>query len=75
MTDWDGSSSMDPSLEKTAEHAEIQSDPSVISVSFGPWEHPRETFEVKKPPLVGIDRGTSQEQRPRQLSRGRSCSR
>ena len=46
MTDWDGSSSMDPSLEKTAEHAEIQSDPSVISVSFGPWEHPRETFEV-----------------------------
>ena len=33
---------MDPSSEKTAEHAKIQSDPGVMSVSVGAWEHSRE---------------------------------
>ena len=35
---------MDPSLEKTAEHTEVQSDLSVMSVSVGAWEHSRETI-------------------------------
>ena len=35
---------MDPSLEKTAEHAKIQSDLSVMSVSVGAWENSRETI-------------------------------